>query len=364
MTWIQKLITLIRMSKASFKLEKPKTLPTPKGDYSVTDRIRTYDMQSFGVPSQYQAVEGRKATYIVSANRNSNADFYNIQDAVDKAASYGGGIVYILNGSYRSSNTLEVPENVELIGESQSGVIIDFLNAEAGILFTRKRQNINRTGGVQRITVQNSGGIGINFNYVALFDDYIPETSRLYIKECSVRDSANGIVVNSTFPLYTMMEVSYNAVEVEDVGIQSISAISSVYIQNNIVTAFDGIKIEGEAVVTTNKITSGSTGITLVSPGSINLTCCDNFITSQSTGILGTSAVAVTIANNRIYASGYAVAGVNMDDSQVVGNYLNGGVDAVNLDASSDNNIVIGNNVRTGGITNLGTNNTVSPNTT
>lgn len=356
---------------SKFKIEKPKVIKPPSGEYTVTDRARTYNIQSYGLPSQYQALEGRKATFIVSANRNSNADFYNIQDAIDKAASLRGGTIFILNGTYKTSNSLLISENIEVIGESQSGVVVDFLNADAGIGFIQQNSNINKTGGIQRVTVQNSKSYGIYFDYTANVDGSIvvPQSSLISIRECSIINSTNGIGISPGYPYFSNFNVAFNSIEVDEIGIDHSSFDASVHIEKNTISAGTGISSVGEAFINRNTITAADIGAELQSPGSANLSFCDNYILSASYGITVIDtlypASDITINNNRVLSGDTSLVGQNMNDSQVIGNFLESlGGDSVNLDVDSDNNIVIGNNVRNGGITDAGTNNTTSPNTT
>ena len=54
------------------------------------------------------------------------ADFADIQQAIDYTSLLGGGIVFIKNGTYLPTADITVPSNIHIQGESMDGVIIDF----------------------------------------------------------------------------------------------------------------------------------------------------------------------------------------------------------------------------------------------
>ena len=58
---------------------------------------------------------------------------YNIQDAIDKVAQDGGGVVSLQNGTHKPQTDITLYSSVYLQGETAASAIIDFQNKSFGI---------------------------------------------------------------------------------------------------------------------------------------------------------------------------------------------------------------------------------------
>ncbi len=89
----------------------------------------------------------------------------NIQDAVDKISTNGGGTVFLNVGTYIVDYFIDVPSNVYILGASRSATIIDFNGGAFSIrsVGTLMNQTVNIS--LRTFTVINSAGSAVYLQY-------------------------------------------------------------------------------------------------------------------------------------------------------------------------------------------------------
>lgn len=75
---------------------------------------------------------------------------FNINDAIQNVSKYGGGTVFLLNGTYLVDYDIEIPSNVSLVGQSGGGAIIDFQSQNYQMVASGS--NVYSTGTVSATT--------------------------------------------------------------------------------------------------------------------------------------------------------------------------------------------------------------------
>jgi len=114
-------------------------------------------------------------SYGVTGN-GSNDDTVAIQSALNAAGTNGGGIVYLPPGMYHLTNTLDVPDGVELLGSYEarhnSSAAADGI-VKGAILQPYGGQGT--TNGPPAIALEaNAGLVGMTINYVSQNSNCIP----------------------------------------------------------------------------------------------------------------------------------------------------------------------------------------------
>lgn len=118
-----------------------------------------------------------------SAQDNTKA----IQNALDKAKSEGGGIVYIPSGHYRMNGNITIPAGVELKGSGDLATVPKGNGAILECMVGEGEEN-----GTPFITMEQESGIrGITVNYPRQDD---PRTVKVY--PYTLRGNANVYIVN------------------------------------------------------------------------------------------------------------------------------------------------------------------------
>ncbi len=112
------------------------------------------------------------------------ADFTTIQQAIDWAHLYGGGIVHIKAGTYVQSQSLVLYSDIILEGEDDDLSVLDFNNLNIGIL-------IEGTSGTHKknITLRGLGIINAWNGNGAVYLDYADD---ILIEECRFENNAES----------------------------------------------------------------------------------------------------------------------------------------------------------------------------
>lgn len=106
-------------------LDNPKKIPWK---FAVDQNIQPGSLN-------YASLDQNSKIYraVVGLSRTKGA-YQSIQEAVNNVVNQGGGAIFIKNGKYVLSANLQLAQNIELVGESRDGVIIDFGATDSCVL--------------------------------------------------------------------------------------------------------------------------------------------------------------------------------------------------------------------------------------
>lgn len=237
-------------------------------------------------------------------------DTTNLQAAIDDVISQGGGTVFVPTGTYLVSASLNLDDDVTLVGEGRSSVIVTATNDEI----------INAT-----------------------------DAARIVIRDLSLRGDGDTAKTAQRGVYFTNVTDSLvENVHVKDVGYDGILLISGC-VGNTIANCHcdgcgdDGINIGGDPVaastdntVVGNVVENGNHDGIHISDGSLRTTATGNTIYSCDNGISFYKTHGNTVSGNTIYDCGngfYTPSGPNTDltlasnsiDSCTRGIYLTNG---------------------------------------
>ena len=113
-----------------------------------------YQIPTGGLSYSQLNVASRPHVAVVTTSKKQGT-FDNIQDSINYVSSVGGGSILIKKGTYFPELKIEIPSNVELIGESTTNTIIDFTNTTFVVPFFASIQ-------ARGVSVTTDGTFAIN----------------------------------------------------------------------------------------------------------------------------------------------------------------------------------------------------------
>lgn len=179
----------------------------------------------------------------------------DIQNYLDLCAEGGGGGVRLANGTYTLTDNLNIPSGVYLMGDTRSGVILDFDNQPYSLhsIGTVDAHNIDIS--ISNITIQNSTTYGIYLEYVDNSQlDGVDVKNCLYgyyLNNCT----ATGLIGQGGF-------FTNNSTGVKMVN----SSATSMYYTSVVGNTGDGLVMEGCSALTMLDVgfdENGGNGVTL-----------------------------------------------------------------------------------------------------
>lgn len=286
------------------------------------------------------------ASGAIASLRTTGTDFINtsttnaeatINSAITSLGS-SGGVVYLMEGTYIVSGSINIPNNVSLSGTGAGTVIktANGANISVGLL-----QNSDQTNGNNHITIENlklngnksnqTSGAGTGINFVKVGGD--STTIGAHIANIWVENFRdNGIVLNNS-SRSTITNVSSHTNDNNGLGLQATSYTT----------------ISGS--VFSDNTNSNSSGITL-SVTSFNNTITGNTLTNNGVAGLvlsgnsyGNTATGNTMNNN----IGQGLSMINTTDNVITGNTIkSNGIHGIRVNTSTGN-VISGNNVADNG---------------
>ena len=184
-------------------LQKASLIPREYLSNSASDRV--------GYASTTPSADAYKA--VVSANKGDGT-FLSIQEAIDEVNDFGGGEVFLKNGTYTLNNDLTLYSKVSLIGESFGGVVIVFAGAYS---LKGTGSSIYSTGTVS-ITKGSTALTGLNTLWLANVTTSHKIVLSKFPYDIASVDSDTGITLSSKYAGATLSDATY---------------VSAVYISGN-----------------------------------------------------------------------------------------------------------------------------------
>jgi len=305
---------------------------------------------------------------IVAPTNKKGADFIDIQKAIDAVNAFGGGIVYITNGTYYITSNITMYSNVRLYGEDNQNTFIDGSTSNIKVNLTDLNniyikdlqfKNFRSTDGV----IYGSGGNILKVENCVFTDnsantgtgiDIYLSGSNVIVESCQSTNAGNFIYLNGGS---TRKIISNNIVTTpyKEAFKGDSTGGAKALLQNNLVgnaiypifggkflysriisnlstyssatsTGYQGDFTTGSAnvLISNNHFTGGGKGGIRISGGSSFQVNGNNIAGSGDTGIELTYSWVCQITGNRI--EGANAKGIRMDNSncnQISGNYIN-----------------------------------------
>ena len=164
---------------------------------------------------RFSTLAEARAVYPFATRMDQSLDWAGIQAAINKAEQVGGGLVLIPTGRFIISDTLRLPSNITLLGESRTGSIIDnqnwplhapqFTNKDPVAFLYVTIRNLTLHGGTHALKVDVSrevSGIVIEGITTALQSEANIDFSSLQtcvVRDCWLMDGQHGVTVRG-FP--------------------------------------------------------------------------------------------------------------------------------------------------------------------
>lgn len=307
-------------------------------------------------------LSSRPFTAVVSLSGDAGT-FKDIQLAINYVHQYGGGTVFIRQGTYTINASITMYSSIEIVGESQTTTIIDFNTTSSQILCSSisnfKIRNLSLINGRSA-----TGAIYLDqCNYYLLDRIYFSSNSDSGGNHADIYfnfNSQNGLVNNC----YSTLAGTFCLINTNGILTQNSFTFNNIFGSKKY--AFSG---DGRGSYIGNNIQDF-----VISAINGNFDACritNNYIDSNSNTaecIVISSGIQNSINNNYIKTSnankGCVLLKDNSYDSQIVGNYIeaNGTGKAVVFNASGDTaNTLVGNRL-IGGYTNNGSSNNITGN--
>ncbi len=174
---------------------------------------------------QKDATLGNIPTSIAILPESIDNDAINIQAALDSASAAGGGTVFLRNGTYLLNNSLTLPNDTNLIGETAGGVILDFQNQAYQI--TGQGTNIYNTG---TISVNNFSttvtGSGTSWNSSMIGQSVFISGLAYLITDVA---SATSLTIENSFEILSVSGINYViATPASDITLQNFTIQNSI----------------------------------------------------------------------------------------------------------------------------------------
>lgn len=308
------------------------------------------------------------ATFIVAANDSHNklkADFVadgtsdedEINAAITAANSVGGGVVYLLEGTYTVDSPILLDDNVTLTGAGSATVITIPNSFDTDINIIQDADGAGSTDNnivIRNLTIDgNSANQSAGVMYgIRIFYSGVAADESVVIDSIAIRntryssvwfDMVNyGVIKNSTFDKDIFLYPS-------DPG-----DATNAYIANNILSNAGGIYLDDYIHTTIVGNTVEGYGIFL-DDGSVWAVIKDNKIyNSAYSGIDSNSMFNTTISGNIIVGS--ASHGIYVDngtENTIINNWIEDSAsDGIRVGSGNDDNIISGNYILEYGLTN------------
>jgi parallel beta-helix repeat protein/putative cofactor-binding repeat protein len=300
-------------------------------------------------------------------------DFTTLQSAIDWANLHGGGIVYIKAGTYVQNSDITLYSNIEIIGEDNDTVILDFNEGAHGFRAIGTSGAHKKNIRLRNIQIKDShyvdeGALRMDYiddseienvyflnNYDAGGDNgpdiYLNNSTRVYIRRCHFKNGHRGVYIK-TFSHCLIAECHFE--DCKGTAVQPTSG-NDLVIRENLFESVDSYGIYcdsapvGLSVISNTFITQNYEAIFIDS--AIKYRIIGNHIkgfSSSYNGIyLAAGSRAVVVGN---VVENFGIDGIrlsNQDYCTITGNICTGntGYGIKLLNATCDKNIVVGNNL-------------------
>ncbi len=188
----------------------------------------------------------------VSAGATDNNGCYlTVQAAINAATN--GDTINVKNGTYVLSSTLNVNKEVSIIGESESGVIINASSVSG--------YGITNSAGINKITLKNFSLLGPSIDAGSSYGIKATHTNNLTIENVTVGGSGRSEVDLNTVNVATLKNVTANGKNTKGVGI-ALSASSNITLDGVVTTnnAWGGVGLYDTSSGTTSNVAFSGSG--------------------------------------------------------------------------------------------------------
>lgn len=150
----------------------------------VSQTLREQNFAEGGIVNPNIQSTARSKTAIVSTESKRNrGDFLDIQDAIDSVSDLGGGVIFIKSGTYFPPDKIDIPSNIQIVGEDSTNTIVDFSSASFSIPIFASIQAIGSTiSSAGTIAIVN-GSSSVAGTSTTFSDDNVAENHTFFIND-------------------------------------------------------------------------------------------------------------------------------------------------------------------------------------
>lgn len=288
---------------------------------------------------------------VVGHSGSAGTDFSNIQSAIDKVNSLGGGPILIKEGTYTVINDITVYSKIQLYGEGPGKTIIDFNSTANQFKRTGTAGDLSNLTGFSDDAFQDIvfSNMKIRRSQDANGAIYLQYVRNVLIENCMFDNNTFDVFLNTCFPAVIKDNTSINDGESFKVS------GGYVLIDNNIIDGKtgDGIKLSGGGNASSIKVRGNLFNSvdesSIEIDGGANYTIIDNQINgSDNPGIrlIGTSTIPrnVFIGYNKILNDIDGITVSKGEYIKIIGNTIDNMTTGITID-DADNTQVINNSV-------------------